>query len=110
MPSNLVINTESTIGYNNSLKKAGDNMKMGVNNEINKDYKNVGAKIMGGKRDKVDRSSNDFVKSTKTVPIKNQTMIVEIKIKQLRGLRTLMRQIKPCYLSVQQLEDLLYIN
>ena len=35
MPSRMVINTESTIGYNNQLKQATPGMKLGVNNNIN---------------------------------------------------------------------------
>ena len=31
MPSRMVINTESTVGYNNKLKRATIDMKLGVN-------------------------------------------------------------------------------
>ena len=39
MPSRMIINTESTVGYNNKLKQASGGMKLGVNNGINLDTK-----------------------------------------------------------------------
>ena len=42
MPSNLVINTESIVGYNNELQKASDGMQFGVNNGVNEKSKAVG--------------------------------------------------------------------
>ena len=42
MPSNLIINTESIIGYNNDLKRVTEDMAFGVNNSINVETKNVG--------------------------------------------------------------------
>ena len=35
MPARMVINTQSTIGYNNQLKQAMPGMKLGVNDEVN---------------------------------------------------------------------------
>jgi len=35
MPARMIINTESTIGYNNKLEQAITGMKLGVNNEVN---------------------------------------------------------------------------
>ena len=35
MPSRMVINTESTIGYNNRLKRVEPSMKLGVNTDVN---------------------------------------------------------------------------
>ena len=37
MPSKMVINTESTVGYNNKLKRVTTKMKLGVNSEVNAD-------------------------------------------------------------------------
>ena len=34
VPSRMIINTESTMGYNNQLKQATQGMKLGVNNEF----------------------------------------------------------------------------
>ena len=42
MPSNLVINTESIVGYNNELQKASDDMRFGVNIGVNEKSKAVG--------------------------------------------------------------------
>ena len=42
MPSNLIINTESVVGYNNNLKIATEDMKFGENNSINVETKTVG--------------------------------------------------------------------
>ena len=44
MPSNLVINTESIVGYNNKLQKASDSMQFGVNVGVNEKSKGVGIK------------------------------------------------------------------
>ena len=35
MPARMIINTESTVGYNNKLKHACAGMKLGINNAIN---------------------------------------------------------------------------
>ena len=42
MPSNLVINTESIVGYNNELQKASGDMQFGVNVGVNEKSKSVG--------------------------------------------------------------------
>ena len=39
MPGNMVINTESTVGYNNQLKQATHGMKLGINGGINTETK-----------------------------------------------------------------------
>ena len=44
MPSNLVINTESIVGYNNELQKASDRMQFGVNVGVNEKSKSVGVR------------------------------------------------------------------
>ena len=55
MPASMVINTESTIGYNNQLKQAVPGMKLGVNDEVNKSTKKVGVTNMSGGPSKVKR-------------------------------------------------------
>ena len=55
MPASMVINTESTIGYNNQLKQAIPGMKLGVNDEVNKSTKKVGVTNMIGGPSKVKR-------------------------------------------------------
>jgi len=45
MPAQMIINTASTIGYNNKLKQAVSGMKLGVN-EVNPGTKKAGLKLM----------------------------------------------------------------
>ena len=52
MPARMVVNTESTIGYNNKLKQAVSGMKLGVNNSVNPGVKKVGITPMDGKTTK----------------------------------------------------------
>ena len=40
----MIINTENTFGYNNKLKRANSNMKLGVNLDVNIEQKSVGIK------------------------------------------------------------------
>ena len=42
MPSNMIINTESVLGYNNKLMKATSDMDFGLNHSLNLETKNVG--------------------------------------------------------------------
>ena len=49
MPSRMVINTESTIGYNNRLKRVEPSMKLGVNTDVNSKSVSVGIKHDLGK-------------------------------------------------------------
>ena len=53
MPSRMVINTESTIGYNNQLKQATPDMKLGVNNDITLGTKKASIKPMDGGPSKI---------------------------------------------------------
>ena len=46
MPAKMIINTQSTVGYNNKLKQAVSGMKLGVNNEVNPDTKKAALKNM----------------------------------------------------------------
>ena len=50
----MVINTESTVGYNNKLKQAVPGLKLGVNNEVNPDTKKAGLKLMAGSPSKIN--------------------------------------------------------
>ena len=56
MPANMVINTGSTIGYNNQLKQAIPGMKLGVNGEVNKSTKKAGVTNMDGGPSKIKRA------------------------------------------------------
>jgi len=48
MPARMIINTESTVGYNNKFKQGVEGMKLGVNSEVNPDTKKVGVSLMEG--------------------------------------------------------------
>ena len=50
----MVINTESTIGYNSQLKQATPDMKLGVNNDINLGTKKTSLKLMDGGPSKIN--------------------------------------------------------
>ena len=58
MPARMVINTGSVSGYNNQLRQATPNMKLGVNNSVNLETKKVGARLMDGERSKIDRPTS----------------------------------------------------
>ena len=58
IPSNLIINTESVIGYNNKLLKATSDMSFGVNTFLNTEAKQVGIKHnMGSSKVKLPHAS-----------------------------------------------------
>ena len=42
LPSRMVINTKSIVGYNNRLQKATPGMKIGINGDVNRETKGVG--------------------------------------------------------------------
>ena len=48
MPARMVINTESTIGYNNKLKQAVPGLKLGVNDQVNHGMKKAALQLMAG--------------------------------------------------------------
>ena len=54
LPSRMIINKESTDGYNNNLRHATDDMKLGVNNQINQGTKKASLKPMSGGKSKVN--------------------------------------------------------
>jgi len=66
IPARMIINTESTVGYN-QLKQAVPGMKLGVNNEVNPDTKKAGLKQMEGRPSKINlpnsHPSNPFHKA-----------------------------------------------
>ena len=78
MPSNLVINTESIVGYNNELQKASDGMQFGVNVGVNEKSKSVGIKHNLG--DSKVKLPHVVVKQV--VPIKkqgNEPVVIDVK-------------------------------
>ena len=54
MPGNMVINTESTIGYNNQLKQATHGMKLGLNDSVNTETKKAALRPMDGGQSKIN--------------------------------------------------------
>ena len=58
LPSRMIINTESIFGYNNNLRMATDDMKLGVNNHVNQGTKKAGLKLMAGGPSKVNPPNN----------------------------------------------------
>ena len=54
LPARMIINTESIVGYNNNLRRATDDMKLGVNNQINQGTKKASLKLMSGGPSKVN--------------------------------------------------------
>ena len=54
LPARMIINTESVVGYNNNLRRATDDMKLGVNNHVNQGTKKAGLKLMAGGPSKVN--------------------------------------------------------
>ena len=72
MPSNLIINTESIVGYNNDLQKADENMKFGVNDTVNEKSKKVGVEHnMGSSKVKLPHV---LVKSPESIPKKVESV------------------------------------
>ena len=53
LPSRMIINTERVVGYNNNLRRATDDMKLGVNNHVNQGTKKTSLKLMAGGPSKV---------------------------------------------------------
>ena len=53
LPSRMIINKESVVGYNNNLRRTTDDMKLGVNNQVNQGTKKASLKLMAGGPSKV---------------------------------------------------------
>ena len=78
MPSNLVINTESIVGYNNELQKASDGMQFGVNVGVNENSKSVGIMHNLG----VSKVKLPHVEEKHVAPIKkqgNKPVVIDVK-------------------------------
>ena len=54
MPSRMVINTESIVGYNNMLVVSDANMKLDVNNNVNRESHKASLKLMAGGPSKIN--------------------------------------------------------
>ena len=53
LPSRMIINKESVVGYNNNLGRTTDDIKLGVNNQVNQGTKKSSLKLMAGGPSKV---------------------------------------------------------
>ena len=58
MPARMVINTESTIGYNNTLMQAKAGMKLGINNHVNSGTKKAALRLMDGGPSKINQPNS----------------------------------------------------
>ena len=58
LPSHMIINTDSVVGYNNNLTRATDDMKLGVNNQVNLPTKKASLKLMAGGPSKVKQPNS----------------------------------------------------
>ena len=54
LPARMIINTESVVGYNNNLRRATDDMKLGVNKHVNQGTKKASLKLMASGPSKVN--------------------------------------------------------
>ena len=54
----MIINTESVVGYNNNLRRATDDMKLGVNNHVNQGTKKASLRLMAGGPSKVNQPNS----------------------------------------------------
>ena len=54
LPSHMIINMESTVGYNNNLTRTTDDMKLSVNNHVNLGTKHSSLKPMAGRPSKIN--------------------------------------------------------
>ena len=54
MPARMIINTGSTIGYNNKLMQAKAGMKLGINNDVNSETKKSALQLMDGGSSKIN--------------------------------------------------------
>ena len=79
MPSNMIINTESIVGYNNNLMKATGDMKFGINSNVNLETKTVGiSHNLGSSKVKLPHAAT----GTETVQVKTPITDVKPEIKE----------------------------
>ena len=57
MPAKMIINTKSTVGYNNRLKQAIPGMTLGVNNAVNSGTKKAGIQHMQGAQHEINKTA-----------------------------------------------------
>ena len=67
LPSRMIINTESVVGYNNNLRRATDDMKLDVNNQVNQGTKKASLKRAGPVRS-IPQTATPQTQSTRKQP------------------------------------------
>ena len=77
LPARMIINTKSIVGYNNNLRRSTDDMKLGVNNQVNQETKKASLKLMEGGPSKV--------KPPKQPPFKTQFISRQQKPRELQN-------------------------
>ena len=82
MPARMVLNTGSVSGYNNQLRQATSNMKLGVNNSVNLETKKVGARLMEGGKSKIDRPTAHPSNPIHSNPIHKDQNLIPPQFKQ----------------------------
>ena len=85
MPARMVLNTGSVAGYNNQLRQATHNMKLGVNNSVNLETKNVGVRLMDGEKSKIDRPTSHPSNPIQANPI-HKANPIQIQFKKIKKL------------------------
>ena len=66
IPSNLLLDTQSTLGHHNSLKKESSDLKHRVNKSVNLEMKSVGVRNKNGASSKVNgQTSQVFGQASK---------------------------------------------
>ena len=86
MPARMIINTESTVGYNNKLKQVGVGMKLGINNDVNSGTKKAGLQLMDGGPSKINppnsHPSNPIHKAAMAAQSPRQTSAPKEKVSE----------------------------
>ena len=58
IPSDLLLDTQSTVGYGKRMKRAIAQMKPGVNKSVNLEITSVGVKQMDGRSSNINRPTS----------------------------------------------------
>ena len=82
MPSRMVINTESIIGYNNMLMITDGTMKLGVNNNVNRESHKASLKLIAGGPSKVKQPNSHPANPIHKKATEAQGLAVKKKKKQ----------------------------
>ena len=74
LPSKMVVNTESVVGYNNKLKKATSFMRIGVNSDLNIPVRRSALKHnLGSRAVKLPHSGNETPETKETQVVKSDS-------------------------------------